>query len=116
MAYIYGKKYTKSELLKRVGDISQIAQIKRYKLTEGNESQVEAIDINTGTGFSFTVLPGRGMDISYAQYCGKPLCWRSSTGDVNPSFLIHINMNGCEIFWRSFNYLRFDIRRAPLHR
>ncbi|HGE70147.1 TPA: DUF4432 family protein, partial [Candidatus Poribacteria bacterium] len=39
-----------------------------------------------GSGFSFTVTPDRGMDITYAEYNGQPLCWRSATGDVHPAF------------------------------
>jgi hypothetical protein len=34
MAFIYSKEYTKEELLARVGDISQIARIKPYRLEE----------------------------------------------------------------------------------
>ncbi len=86
MAYIYGKKYSRNEILKKVGDISQIAGIKRYTLAEGKEKGVEAIDIRTGSGLSFTILPDRGIDISYAEYKGKPLCWRSSVGDAAPEF------------------------------
>jgi hypothetical protein len=32
------------------------------------------------------VLLDRGMDISNADYCGRPLNWRSATGDVAPQF------------------------------
>ena len=86
MAILYGKEIDKKTLLKRVGSISQVASIKRYTLLEGREKDVEAADIRTGSGFSFTVLPSRGMDISFAQYNGKPLCWRSQTGNVAPTY------------------------------
>ncbi|MCL5674703.1 MAG: aldose 1-epimerase family protein [Candidatus Omnitrophica bacterium] len=86
MAQVYGKNYSKKELLKRVGDMFQIAGIKRYTFSEGNEKGVNAIDVKTGSGFSFTVLPDRGMDISDAEYKGRALCWRSSTGNIAPEF------------------------------
>lgn len=86
MAFLYGRKFTKAELLKRVGDISQIAQARLCELADGSEKGVRAIDVRTGSGFAFMVLPDRGLDISFAEYCGQPLCWRSSTGDVGPSF------------------------------
>jgi len=86
MATLYGKEIDKKALLKKVGSISQVAGIKRYTLLEGRENGVEAADIRTGSGFSFTVLPSRGMDISFAQYNGKSLCWRSQTGDVAPTY------------------------------
>lgn len=83
---LYGRKLTKRELLKRVGDISQVGGVRRYCLSDGNEKGVEAVDFRTGTGFNFTVLPGRGMDISYAEYQGKPICWRSMTGEIGPAY------------------------------
>ncbi|HEX30258.1 TPA: DUF4432 family protein, partial [Candidatus Poribacteria bacterium] len=78
MIKLYGREFTRGELLRYVGDISQIAGLKRYELSEGNERGVEAVEFRTGSGFNFVVLPGRGMDISFAEYNGIPLCWRSS--------------------------------------
>ncbi len=86
MVSLYGKQFSREELLKKVGDISQVGGVKRYELSEGKEKGVEAVDFRTGTGFNFTVLLGRGMDISMAEYKGIPLCWRSSTGDVAASY------------------------------
>ena len=86
MIEVYGQKLLRSDLLKRVGDISQIAGFRTSTRTEGNEKGVSAVDFYTGTGFFFTVLPDRGLDISFASYRGIPLCWRSSTGDVAPHF------------------------------
>jgi len=82
MAKLYGQEITKDKLMRKIGDISQVAGVKSYQLSNGNEKGVDAVDFRTGTGFNFTVLPGRGMDISYAEYNGQPLCWRSPTGDV----------------------------------
>ena len=39
---IYGHELTKKELLKRVGDISQIADIRLFEFTNGNERGVRA--------------------------------------------------------------------------
>ncbi len=83
MINLYGARYDRIQLLRHVGDISQLAHVKQYELTDGSEKGVDAIDFRTGSGLNFTVLPGRGLDISYAEYQGIPLCWRSSTGDVN---------------------------------
>ena len=86
MAKLYGQEFSKNDLMRKIGDISQVAGVKSYQLSDGNQKGVDAVDFRTGAGFNFTVLPGRGMDISYAEYNGQPLCWRSSTGDMNPSF------------------------------
>jgi len=94
MPKIYGKRYSRAELMARVGDVSQIARIKPYRLIEGAEEGVMAIDVTTGSGLTFTILPGRGMDISAASYCGCALGWRSSTTDRHPTFFDHEGENG----------------------
>ena len=86
MINLHGSSYKKRELLKHMGDVSQIAGTKRYQLMDGNERGVHGVDFRTGSGLNFTVLPDRGLDVSHAEYKGIPLCWRSSTGDVSPGF------------------------------
>lgn len=86
MPYLYGRQYSREELLERVGDISQLAGVRRVLLDDGNERGARAIEIQTGTGFSFTVLADRGFDISAAAYQGQSLAWRSNTGDVAPAY------------------------------
>ena len=86
MMNLYGENLLRSDLQKRVGDMSQIAGLRHSNRTDGTEKGVSSIDFYTGTGFTFTVLPDRGLDISTASYRGVPLCWRSSTGDVAPTF------------------------------
>lgn len=70
----------KEFLRKRLGSMSQLAGIKRYRLSEGRADGVDAVDVRTGTGFSYTVLPGRGMDIAWTEYKGVPISYMSSTG------------------------------------
>jgi hypothetical protein len=73
-------------LMKRMGDISQLAGVKRMEFTEGKAKGVESVDFKTGTGFNFTVLPGRGMDIAWADYRGVPISYMSKTGIVSPAY------------------------------
>lgn len=73
-------------LLRFAGDISQFAGMKRYEFTEGKEKGVEAVDVRTGTGFEYTVLPGRGMDIAHCSYQGVPVSYISKTGIVSPAY------------------------------
>jgi len=86
MPKLFGEEFTKDKLLRLVGDISQIGGVRRYQLSDGKEKGVEVVEFRTGTGFRFTVLPSRGMDISLAEFQGKSLAWRSHTGDVAPEF------------------------------
>lgn len=82
MINLFGEAYDKMQLLHHLGNISQVAEAKVYQLNDGNEKGTDAIGFRTGSGLNFTVLPNRGLDISYAEYNGIPLCWRSGTGDV----------------------------------
>ncbi|HLK59574.1 MAG TPA: aldose 1-epimerase family protein [Chthonomonadaceae bacterium] len=94
MTRLYGKTYTRSDLLQRVGDISQIARVKPYRLVEGLEEGVLAYDVTTGGGLDFTVLASRGLDISSAHYNGRSLAWRSATSDTHPAYFDHEGENG----------------------
>lgn len=94
MARIYGKTYSRNDLLARVGDISQIARVKPYRLVEGQEDGVLALDVTTGSGLDFTLLPSRGMDISTARFNGRALAWRSATTDTHPAYFDHEGEQG----------------------
>lgn len=85
MPKLYGEELSRADLLKRVGDITQIARARPCRLVEGPEDGVRAIDVTTGSGLAFTVVPSRGLDISSASYNGRPLAWRSACGDAHPA-------------------------------
>jgi len=86
MARLFGREMSRKEILRRVGDLSQLGGVRLLRLEDGPEAGVRAIDFRTGSGLNFTVLPDRGMDISWAEYKGMPLCWHSATGQVGPWF------------------------------
>jgi hypothetical protein len=86
MAYVYGREFTRWELMKRVGDISQIAGARQCTLESGKSRGVSAVDVKTGSGLNFTILPDRGMDIAWADYKGISLGFISKTGVVSPSY------------------------------
>jgi len=86
MAKLFDKEYSKKVILESVGDISQICDIKKVKLVGGNREGVDAVLFKTGGGLNFSVLPGRGMDFSDADYKGIPLCWRTSVGEASGAF------------------------------
>lgn len=86
MAILFGRDYSKQELLSRVGDLSQVAGIRMLQLQDGFETAVRIADVRTGSGLRFQVSIDRGMDISLADYKGYPLAWRSANGDVHPCY------------------------------
>jgi hypothetical protein len=86
-------------LQRRIGDISQIAGLKRYSFTEGKAKGIDAVDVKTGSGLSFTVLPGRGMDIAWAEFKGVPFSYISKTGIVSPEYYDSRNLEWLRTFF-----------------
>ncbi|MGI6706337.1 MAG: aldose 1-epimerase family protein [Clostridia bacterium] len=86
MLNIFNQEFSKDELRKRIGHISQIAGTKRYVLKEGQGEGVEAIDVKTGSGLYFTILPDRAMDIAWMEYQGKPVAFISKSGIVHGQY------------------------------
>lgn len=86
MPKLFGRNYSKRELLDLVGDMSQVAHVRKAALTEGIERGSDLIEIYNASGLCFSILPGRALDIASAHYKGMSLCFRGSTGDVGPAF------------------------------
>lgn len=86
MAFLWGREWTRTELEQRVGDMQQIAGVRLVELADGKERGMRAAEIRTGTGFAFTVLIDRGLDVSHCEWNGKSLNWRSMTEDVHPAY------------------------------
>ena len=79
MAHLFGRTFTRGELLDLVGDMSQVAAVRRAELVEGNERGSGLIEITNASGLSFSLLPGRALDIASAFYRGMSLCFRGNT-------------------------------------
>mgnify|MGYP000011746134 CR=1 FL=1 len=73
------------DLLRRVGDPSQLGGILPVELTDGPERGTRAALVRSGSGLDFLVLLDRGMDIALASYQGIPLSYLSCTGLVAPA-------------------------------
>ena len=86
MANYLGRKWKKQDLLAVIGDHLQVAGARAFEYTDGKASGVKGIGVNTGAGLSFTVLPGRGMDIPEAYFRGINLNFFSGTGVVSPAY------------------------------
>ncbi|HWQ74744.1 MAG TPA: aldose 1-epimerase family protein [Syntrophomonas sp.] len=86
MGFIYGKNLSKQEIMRRVGDITQIAGAVSARLDDGRGDGTRIINVKTGSGLNFTVVPGRGMDICSLDYCGYACSFVSKTGLVNAAY------------------------------
>jgi len=74
----------RSELARRVGGLEQLGGAARMTFAEGPARGMEAIEVRSGGGLAFQILPDRGMGIGLASLCGGPLCWVSAAGAVAP--------------------------------
>lgn len=89
----------KRDLLKHMGSISQLGGLKRYVFAEGRAKGVEAVDVTTGSGLDFTVLPGRCMDIAWMHYKGIPIAYMSKAEITDSSYLEHDGMEWLRSFY-----------------
>lgn len=83
---LYGKNWTRREFEARVGRVEQVGGVERLCWTEGPEQGGDVISVRTGAGLAYRVVPGKGMDISLAEYGGVPLSWSSPNGDVHAAY------------------------------
>ena len=86
MLEYFNKSYGFGEILERIGSMEQLAGARRFVFGEGWAKGTEAIDVRTGSGLNFTVLPDRGMDIAWAEFRGINLSYISPTGVVSPAY------------------------------
>jgi hypothetical protein len=68
----------------RVGDLRQLASVRRIVLDDGPERDVRALAFSTGGGLDFWVLTDRSMDIGPLWWRGTPLAWQGPNGFRSP--------------------------------
>ena len=98
MAQLFGRQWSRAELLAHVGDLSQLAGVRLGEWSEGTERGVRTADVRTGSGFEFTVLLDRGMDIGPALYRGLPLGWISPAGFSHPAYYDPVGLGWLRTF------------------
>jgi len=79
MPHLFGRDYSRNELLRRVGHIWQVGGVQLLQSDDGPSRGVRLLEFRTGTGFSFKVAVDRGMDVGYCEYQGSSLAWIPST-------------------------------------
>ena len=78
--------FSRESSIAHFGDISQLARLRRGMLLDGKGVGVETIDVDTGGGLCYTVLPGRGMDVAWTSFCGIPVAYISKAGVTSPAY------------------------------
>jgi len=85
MPRLFDRFFTRAELSRR-GDLSQFGGVRLGQLGDGFERGARVADVRTGSGFDFTVLIDRDMDLGAASFCGAPLAWHSPTTFAHPAY------------------------------
>lgn len=76
----------KRQLLRYVGDTSQVFGIREYTLDGGKAKGVNAFDIRNGSGLEFTVLADRCLDIAGLSFRGINCSYIGKPGIVAPGY------------------------------
>ena len=69
-----------------IGNLSQLFDVRQYKLVGGKADGVNAVEIWNGDALTVTILPDRGMDIYSVRYNNKEMSYHSPSGIVHPAF------------------------------
>jgi len=86
MAVLWGKPYSRVEILRRVGDIRQLAKVEPVELVNGSERGVRSVRIRNGGGLDMTVVTDRGMAITDLAFQGVPQAFQTGVGVAHPAF------------------------------
>jgi len=92
------KNYTSKDLLKRMGDISQIAGIRRVEFTSGKGRGTEAYEVYNASGIRFTVLADMCLDILDFRYKGINIGFTTKNELVSNKFFNAID-NEFSYYW-----------------
>jgi hypothetical protein len=84
MPELFGTRYSRAELLRRVGRLEQVAGVRLVTLGDGQGRGVRVLEFRTGSGFAFDVVADRGFDVGRCELGGRPLSWQSAAGVVAP--------------------------------
>ena len=101
---MFGRPLARDALEPLVGDLRQLASVRRIVLDDGVERGVRAIAFSTGGGLDFWVLADRSLDIGPAWWRGTPVAWQSPGGFRSPA-LHDAESEGGQGFGRSFSGL-----------
>ncbi len=87
------------DLLKKIGNISQIAGVRRIEFSSGPGRGTEAYEVYNETGIRFTVLADMCMDILDLQYKGINLGFMTKNGLQNNRFFNALDKE-FNYYWR----------------
>ena len=97
MATLFGKTYTREELLRRAGNPAQLAGIFPVRLDGGGADGSRALLLRTGSGLEAVLLPDRCLDILSLHYRGARISFLCKNGPTSPDAGLPVegNFNAC---------------------
>jgi hypothetical protein len=84
MPELFGRRFTRDELSRRIGSLEQVAGIRLVTLGDGAGRGVRVLEVRSGTGFAFDVLVDRAFDVGRCEHRGVPVAWTSAVGVAGP--------------------------------
>jgi len=104
MVALFGRTYSRRDVARHAGMLSQFAGVRLMTLADGVERGVRLLEFRTGTGFRFTALVDRALDVADCDYRGAAIGWHSPAGFRHPG-LHEYEGEGGLAFLRSFSGL-----------
>jgi hypothetical protein len=104
MVQFFGQRYSRRDVRRHAGMLSQFAGVRLMTLGDGVERGVRLLEFRTGTGFRFTALVDRALDVADCEYRGAAIGWHSPAGFRHPG-LHEYEGEGGLAFLRSFSGL-----------
>lgn len=86
MIRLWGSDYTRLDLLRRLGDISQIAGAQPFELSDGRERGSRGVRLYNAAGLELQVIAERGLGITALSFQGIPLPYISPVGTAHPAY------------------------------
>jgi hypothetical protein len=87
MPTLWGQTYTRSDLLRHVGDMRQLAAVQPFELSDGRERGVRAVTMRNAAGLEFTVITDRGLSLTDLRFHGVPLPFISGVDVAHPAYV-----------------------------
>jgi hypothetical protein len=84
MPQLWGRSWSRVELMRRIGRLDQVAGVRLVELEDGLARGVRLIEFRTGSGFGFDVVVDRAFDIGRCEMGDRPLAWSTTAGIVGP--------------------------------
>jgi hypothetical protein len=83
---LFGSRFDRTQLHRRVGRLEQVAGVRLVTAGDGIERGVRLLEFRTGSGFIFDVVVDRAFDIGHCAMDSVPIGWISPVGFSGPWF------------------------------